>query len=271
MRWKTYIDWADEVLVPHEQICEEIAKENCEDPSTEEAFKRLLGRKLDELGAAESNAADVGEDVVGDDERSGDEEPDEPLEDVVHDEVGLDDEQEERHVCPGEHGELELVVAFLEGDDEEDEAWELLVSMLEVVFRNWHTEDVQHKADEPMVRRKRQQNAINQQDVLEVVYDALAIQIIHRRTEEVPVQRLGEAQAARPAGHIDDGNDLFERDDLQRRHNHYNVDVAGKEGEEEAADHDEGPYCARDEGLLLLFVLVFFGGLGYDDVSVGVF
>ena len=40
-----------------------------------------------------------------------------------------------------------------------------------------------------------QQNAVNEQDVLEVVDDALAVQKVHGGAEEVPVQRLGEAQA----------------------------------------------------------------------------
>lgn len=86
-------------------------------------FNGLFGRELDELRFAESYAADVGEDVVDDDEADGEEEPDHAFEDVVHDEVGLDDDEVERHVGPGELGELEFVVAFLEGTDEEDETW----------------------------------------------------------------------------------------------------------------------------------------------------
>ncbi len=74
------------------------------------------------MRAPESDAADVGKDVVGYHQRGGKEEPDQPFEDVVHDEVCLHDDEEQRHVCPGELGELETVVAFLEGGDEEDEA-----------------------------------------------------------------------------------------------------------------------------------------------------
>ena len=103
----------DEVFIPHEQIRETIAEQNGEDPRAEEALERLLGGQLDQLRASEGDAADVGEDVVCDDKGGRREEPDEPFEDVVHDEVGLDDEQEERHVCPGEHGELELVMPLL--------------------------------------------------------------------------------------------------------------------------------------------------------------
>jgi hypothetical protein len=38
--------------------------------------------------------------------------------------VGLSDNEEEGHVCPGKLGKLELVVALLKGEDEEDKAWD---------------------------------------------------------------------------------------------------------------------------------------------------
>lgn len=131
-----------------------------------------------------------------------------------------------------------------------------------------HTEYVQHEADEAVVRRKRQENAVNQQDVLEVVYHALAVQIVHGCAEEVPVERFCEAQTPRPAWHVDDGDNFLERHHLQRRDHHYDVDVAGQEGEEKAADHDEGPYRPGDERLLLLFVLVLFRGLLWCGLSM---
>ncbi len=125
------VDGADEVLGAHQDVGQHDAPEDGHDPGSDEALDRLLGRQLDQLGAAEGDAADVGEDVVADDERGGQEEPDHALEDVVHDEVGLDDDQVEGHVRPGEVGELELEVAGLEVGDEEDEA-----------------DDVEHEADE---------------------------------------------------------------------------------------------------------------------------
>lgn len=119
---ETHIDRADEVLVPHKQVRQAIAEKDGEDPCADKTLNRLLGRKLDELRASKRNAADISEDIVGNDERGGDEEPDQTLEDVVHDEVSLDDQEEEGHVRPSEHGELELVVSLLQGDDEEHEA-----------------------------------------------------------------------------------------------------------------------------------------------------
>lgn len=117
------------------------------------------------------------------------------------------------------------------------------------------TNDVQHERDEPVVGRQGEQNAVYQQDVLEVVDDALAIEKVHGGAEEVPVQRLGEAQAARLAGHVGDCNDLLERYDLDGSDDDDDVDVAGAEDPEEAHDHDQGPYRARYEVGLLLLVL----------------
>lgn len=66
------------------------------------------------MSSAESDAADVGEDIVGNNKTDGQEEPDHAFKDVVHDEMGLDNDQIEGHVCPAELGELESVVPFLE-------------------------------------------------------------------------------------------------------------------------------------------------------------
>ena len=89
----------------------------------EHTFDGLLRAQLDELSPAERNAANIGEDVIGDDQRDRDEKPDHALEDIIHNEMRLHDDQVERHVCPRELSELEAVVTFLEGSDEEDKAW----------------------------------------------------------------------------------------------------------------------------------------------------
>lgn len=109
----TYVDGTDEVLVSHEYVRHGEAEDNGQDPCADEAFDCFLGRELDELGAAEGDTADVGEYVVGDDEGDGEEEPDHAFEDVVHDEVGLDHDQVEGHVRPGELGKLKSIVALL--------------------------------------------------------------------------------------------------------------------------------------------------------------
>ena len=121
-----------------------------------------------------------------------------------------------------------------------------------------------------MVGGQGQQNPINQQDVLEVVDDALAVQEVHGGAEEVPVQRLGEAQAAGLAGDVGYRNDLLEADDLDGGDDHDDVEVAGAEGEEEAPDHDQRPRCAHDEVGLLLLVLALLGdGRRLGGLSAG--
>lgn len=119
---QTYIDRADKVRVAAEQISHSEAEDDCKDPSAEETLDSLFGADLDELGAAKSDAADVGKDVVCNDQRGGQEEPDHALENVVHDKVGLDDNQVQGHVGPCKLGKLKLVVALLERHDKEDKA-----------------------------------------------------------------------------------------------------------------------------------------------------
>lgn len=106
-----------------------------------------------------------------------------------------------------------------------------------------------------MVCRERQKNFVNQYDMLEVVDHALAVQEVHGRSKEVPVESLGEAQAACSRRHVGNRNNLLVADDLHRSHDDEHVDVAGEHGSEEECDHDESPDRACDEGLLLLFVL----------------
>lgn len=117
------IDRTDKVLVAHQEISQSEAEQDGEDPSSEETFDSLFGADFDQLCAAEGDTTDVCEDVIGDDKRSGKEEPNHAFENVVHDEVGLNDDKIECHVCPCELSELELVVSLFERHDEEDEAW----------------------------------------------------------------------------------------------------------------------------------------------------
>jgi hypothetical protein len=128
------VDGADEEFVLCEEVRCDYAPDDGEEPGAQEAFPGFLGRDLDQLVPAEGDAAEVGEDVVGYDHGDGEDEPDEAFEDVVDDEVGLADDEEERHVGPGELGELELVVALLQREDEEDEAWKKLVWVKVVGF-----------------------------------------------------------------------------------------------------------------------------------------
>jgi hypothetical protein len=118
------IDWADEVFIPHEQVCHEHPKNDGTDPSTHKTFHSLLGRKLYQLSAAEGDTADISEDVVRNNKTNWQEEPDHTLEDIVHNEMGQNHDEEQSHVRPSELRELESIVAFPQRADEEDEACE---------------------------------------------------------------------------------------------------------------------------------------------------
>lgn len=115
---------ANEVLILHENVGHEIAKDDGADPCSNETLNGLLWRELDKLRATECNTANICKDVVRNDERCGQEEPDHALKDVVHDEMSLHDNQVQRHVSPSKLGELETIMAFLQRGHEEDEPYD---------------------------------------------------------------------------------------------------------------------------------------------------
>lgn len=125
----TYVNRANKVLGSSHDVDENHAEKDSHDPGADEALDRLLGRKLDQLGAAKGDTADIGEDVVCNDESGRQEEPDHALEDVVHDEMGLDDDEVQRHVCPSEVCKLKFIVACLQRCDKEDESCHQKVSI----------------------------------------------------------------------------------------------------------------------------------------------
>lgn len=232
------VDGADEVLAAHQQVGEEDGKDDCHDPGADKTLDRLLGAQLDELGAAKGDSTNVGKDVIGDDQRSGQEEPKHALEHIVHDEVRLHHNQVESHVRPSKVGELELEVPGTEVGDEEDEA-----------------NDIEDKADEAVVGCQGQKHPVDEHNVLEVVDDALAVEKVHGARQPVPVEALGSLDVPGAGRHGRNGDDLLERDDLDGGHDGDDVDVTHEEGGEEAGDHDQGPEGTGYEvGLLLLVV-----------------
>lgn len=102
---------------------------------------------------------------------------------------------------------------------------------------------------------KGQQNFVNQDDMLEVIYNTFSVQKVHGRTEEVPVQTAREGEILGSARDIRNGNDLLEGDNLYRCDNANDVEMAGEQTNKESGDHDEGPYCSGDECLLFLLIL----------------
>lgn len=130
---RTYIYRADEVLVPHQHISHAEAEDDSANPCSHKSLHSLFGRQLDELGTAEGNPANVGEDVVRDDQGYWKEKPDHALKNVIHDKVGLDNDEVERHMSPSELGELEAVVAFLKGTNKENEACNSIIQLLSLL------------------------------------------------------------------------------------------------------------------------------------------
>lgn len=256
-----YIDRAGEVAAAHHQVRQGVAKDDGEDPSANKTFDGLLGRKLDELSAAKGDAADVGENIVGDDQGGRQEEPDQAFQNVVHDEVGFDHNNKERHVRPSKLGELELELPAFEGAHKEDEAFEN-ERQYEGPPTSWTlaaprlTNNIEHEADEAVVSGQGQQHLVHKDNMLKVVDDALPVQEVHGGGKPVPVQALGGAELAGSGGDARDGDDLLEGDDLDDGDDEDDVYVAHEEGGEEATDHEQRPYCPRYEVLLLLLVVV---------------
>ena len=64
--------------------------------------------------------------------------------------------------------------------------------------------------------------------MLKIVDDALSIQEIHGRREEVPIQGLGESEVLLLAGDIGDGDDFLERHDLNCGDQADDIDMTGE-------------------------------------------
>lgn len=123
------------------------------------------------------------------------------------------------------------------------------------------TYNVEHEADEPMMCCKRQQHFVDENDMLKVVYHALTIQEVHGRPQEVPIETSRERKIPGSAWHCCNSDDFLKRDDLYGCNDADDVDMPGKEADEEGRDHHEGPYGPGYEGLFLLLVLGLRGRL----------
>ena len=122
VRGAEVVDRADKVGRLNQDMREEDTKQHRHDPRAHKTLDRLLRRQLDELRAAKCNSANVGKDVVGDDQRGRQEEPEHAFKHVVDDEVCLEDDEEEGNVRPGKLCKLKLELARLERSHEEDES-----------------------------------------------------------------------------------------------------------------------------------------------------
>lgn len=91
---------------------------------------------------------------------------------------------------PCELCELEAVVPLLERTNEEDETY---ASQWNATSNGRYrksrcTNDIEHEANESMMGCERQEYSINENYVLEVVNDALSVEEVHGRPQEIPVE-----------------------------------------------------------------------------------
>lgn len=105
------------------------------------------------------------------------------------------------------------------------------------------------------MRRQGKENFIHQQNVLEVVDDALSIEEVHGCREEIPVEGLGEAEVLLLARNVGDGDNFLERNNLNGSHQDDDIDMTGEQGDKKAGDHHKCPYRPGNESLFLLLVL----------------
>ena len=116
------LDGTDEEVALAQEVAESEGEEDGGDAAAHEALPRLLRAELDQRGAAHEEAEHVGHDVVHDDHHDGQDVPDEALEQVLDDQVGLRHHDQEGDVRPREQRELAHVVALHQRQDEPHEA-----------------------------------------------------------------------------------------------------------------------------------------------------
>lgn len=100
-----------------------------------------------------------------------------------------------------------------------------------------------------------QQYSIHQQNVFEVVDDALSVKEVHGCSQKVPIQRFREPQVPVFAGDICNRNNFLKGDDLNCGNDGNEVYMSREHRTKEAGNHDKGPYRSSDEGLFLLLVV----------------
>lgn len=120
-------------------------KRQCSNKRPDKSFPGFFGRKGNEPRASKKEAANVGEYVVAHHKRYWQDEPDQTVENVFDDKVGLDDHKQQSHMRPKELDELKSVMAILEMYDEKNEACGEKATASANPFDTNHTNDVKDK------------------------------------------------------------------------------------------------------------------------------
>lgn len=92
-----------------------------------------------------------------------------------------------------------------------------------------HTDHIKHKADEAVMRRKREQDLVDEDDMLEVVYDTFPVEIVHCRPQKVPIQSFSEPKTPSSTRDVGNSDDFLERYDLDSGDDQNDVYVSGEQ------------------------------------------
>eukprot|EP00191_Tetraselmis_sp_GSL018_P005028 CAMPEP_0177609848 /NCGR_PEP_ID=MMETSP0419_2-20121207/19374_1 /TAXON_ID=582737 /ORGANISM="Tetraselmis sp., Strain GSL018" /LENGTH=453 /DNA_ID=CAMNT_0019104933 /DNA_START=46 /DNA_END=1407 /DNA_ORIENTATION=+ len=140
--------WARQPLEPPHDGGEEYGRRHGPDEPSNKALPCLLRRELDKRRPAKEESCEVCRDVVGEYEGAGQQQPDDALEDVGHEEGGGHEDREEDHVRPGVLPELVEVHPLPQAQDEHDEPGDVEGEGDQVVLPEEAAEDLH----EPPVR-----------------------------------------------------------------------------------------------------------------------
>lgn len=98
------------------------AHEHCGDATANKSLPGLLWAQLDERSPSHEEAPHVGHDIVDDHHHDGHDEPDEALEHILYDEIGLGDHTQQSNVGPGEQRELPQIIFLDQRQNKPDES-----------------------------------------------------------------------------------------------------------------------------------------------------
>lgn len=113
------------------------------------------------------------------------------FQDVVDNEMTLNDDKQERHMCPAELAELELILTLLQVSNEEHKAFmggliTFPLPPLRCPYKSELTYDVEDETDESVMGSKWKQECIYHDYLLEVVHNRLSVKKVICRYEKVP-------------------------------------------------------------------------------------
>lgn len=104
--------------------------------------------------------------------------------------------------------------------------------------------------------------------MFEIVYDTLSVEEVHRRCQEIPIERLCKSEVSGFARNIGNRDNFFEGNDLDGCDDCNNVDMTSEHGCKEQRDHNKRPYRSSDEALSFLFIFGLLGQRRLRSISL---